>query len=148
VTDHYSDAEQLLEQFRQKQAAGNVGVYTITPLELTEAQVHATLAGVDKLAELFATWRTDVESETIGPDVEHMVEEWFARPECTTCGGTGKQDTTPEPDSGDEPEPCPAGDPGCDAPADGEWHCHDACEPPKRQIVDVHLPPMPEDVTT
>lgn len=27
-------------------------------------------------------------------------------------------------------EECPAGDPDCEAPDDGEWHCHDACEPP------------------
>lgn len=24
---------------------------------------------------------------------------------------------------------CPVGDPGCDAPDDGEWHSHDGCTP-------------------
>jgi hypothetical protein len=30
----------------------------------------------------------------------------------------------------EEEEGCPVGDPDCDAPDDGEWHCHDACEAP------------------
>lgn len=34
---------------------------------------------------------------------------------------------TPPPERGFA---CPVGDPGCDAPDDGEWHCHDACTPP------------------
>lgn len=29
----------------------------------------------------------------------------------------------------DSDEVCPVGDPECDAPDDGEWHCHDACTP-------------------
>jgi hypothetical protein len=32
-------------------------------------------------------------------------------------------------------------DPGCDAPSDGEWHCHDACEAPPEDA------PVAEPVT-
>lgn len=42
--EHYEEAERLVAEFREYHEHHRGGVYTITPLQLTEALVHATLA--------------------------------------------------------------------------------------------------------
>jgi peptide chain release factor 2 len=43
-TEHYQEAERLVEQYRQYRADHRGAMFVMTPLELSEAQVHATLA--------------------------------------------------------------------------------------------------------
>ena len=42
--EHYDAAERLIAEYRAYQEAHKGALYVITPLELSEAQVHATLA--------------------------------------------------------------------------------------------------------
>ncbi len=42
--EHYAESERLIAEFREYQAGHRGGIYTVTPLQLTEAGIHATLA--------------------------------------------------------------------------------------------------------
>lgn len=59
--------------------------------------LHAIAESIDRFVELAAAaLRADIDSEPY-PDVQQFVDAWLARPDCTTCGGTGKAKPPPAP---------------------------------------------------
>lgn len=60
----------------------------------------------------------------VAAQVAAAAREWRARMAEALLGESAGDDDA-------HLDECPAGDPGCNAPADGEWHSHDTCTTPR-----------------